>query len=211
VVKNLVNISTPLLRAGGKLEKVIISPLPRYIIPCCGDSEHITNRSEDDFKQKMCADLGDFKKSLKDLIFGKKIRNFKILDPLDLMYGDSGDGDERPKKGFWKNDPVHPTAAGYENLVNGIIKREISFNRSYAGGSSGNRQLTAKHTKRQRWVEQDDATAHRIYKDDFQHGRGRGRGGVQRGRGSRGGRFMRGGNGNSKQYQPQQHNRYKPY
>jgi hypothetical protein len=155
-----------LLWAGGELEKVIISPLPRYIIPCCGDSGHITNRGEDDFKQKMCADLGEFKKSLKDLIFGKKIRNFKVLDPLDLMYGGYGDSDERPKKGFWKNDPVHPTSAGYENLVNGIIKQEISFNRSYTAG--GNKQQVAKHIKRQRWVEQDDATAHRVYKNDFQ-------------------------------------------
>jgi hypothetical protein len=210
VIKNLVNISTPLLRAGGEQEKVIISPLPRYIIPCCGDEGHITNRGEDNFKEKMCSDLGDIKKSLKDLVFGKKIRNFKILDPLDLMYGSSGDGDERPKKGFWRSDPVHPTPAGYGNLVNGIIKSEINFNRSYTAGGGSNRQLTSKHIKRQRWVEQDDATAHRVYKDDFQLGRGRGRGGgVQRSRGSRGGRFTRGGPGPSKDFQ--QYSRFKPY
>jgi hypothetical protein len=212
VVKNLVNLSTPLLRAGGELEKVIISPLPRYIIPCCGDSGHITNRGEDDFKHKMCADLGEFKKSLKDLIFGKKIRNFKVLNPLDLMYGDCGDGDKRPKRGFWKNDPVHPTSAGYENLVNGIIKKEISFNWSYTAGGGRNKQQVATHIKRQRWVEQDDATAHRVYKDTFQQGKGqRGRGSNQRSRGNRGGRFIRGGNGPSKHSHVQQFSRFKPY
>jgi hypothetical protein len=192
VVKNLVNLIN--------------------IIPCCTNGGHITNRGEDDFKQKMCADLGEFKKSLKGLIFGKKIRNFKVLYPLDLMYGDSGGGDERPKRGFWKNDPVHPIPAGYENLLNGIIKKEISFNRSYTAGGGGKKQQAAKHHKRQQWVEQDDATTHNVYKDDFQQNKGqRGRGGSQRSRGCRGGRFIRGGKLPGKHSYDQQYSRFKPY
>jgi hypothetical protein len=52
------------------------------------------------------------------------------------MYGENG---ERPKKEFWKNDPVHPTPAGYKNLLSGVMKRhqEINFNRSYTAGGEG--------------------------------------------------------------------------
>jgi hypothetical protein len=84
-VKLLVNTSTPLLRAGGNNEKIILSPLPRYILPCCGDESHVSNRKENSFKVSMSEGLGEIRRSLKDLVFGKKIRNFKVLDPVLLL------------------------------------------------------------------------------------------------------------------------------
>jgi hypothetical protein len=44
----LVSLSS---RFPGEMEKIIVSPLPRYIIPCCDEVDHITNRGEEDFKQ----------------------------------------------------------------------------------------------------------------------------------------------------------------
>jgi hypothetical protein len=85
-------------RIGGEAEKIIFSPFPRFIIPCCMDDEHVTNRSEPGFKEHVLNELKEFKRSMKDLIFGKKIRNFKVLDPLTTMYGD-GEGDGS-KKGY---------------------------------------------------------------------------------------------------------------
>jgi hypothetical protein len=50
VVKNLVNISTPLLRAGGEANKIILSPMLRYAVKkCCDNKDHITNRTRRDF------------------------------------------------------------------------------------------------------------------------------------------------------------------
>jgi hypothetical protein len=37
VIKDLVNAITPLRRAGGENEKIILSPLPRYIKRSCRD------------------------------------------------------------------------------------------------------------------------------------------------------------------------------
>jgi hypothetical protein len=66
------------------------------------------------------AQLAETKKSLKDLIFGKKLRKFRVVDPIDLMYEEGG---ETRKRGFWKTDPVHPTAGGYQALLDGVIKK----------------------------------------------------------------------------------------
>jgi hypothetical protein len=71
VVKSLVNTSIPLLRAGGEKEKIILSPLPRYLIPCCGNRVHITNRCEANFKQDLMSQLAETKKSIKDWCLGR--------------------------------------------------------------------------------------------------------------------------------------------
>jgi hypothetical protein len=66
VVNSLVNIAVPLLRAGGEAEKVILSPLPRYL------KAHITNKRDKTYFAMMGESLADIKDSMKDLIFGKK-------------------------------------------------------------------------------------------------------------------------------------------
>jgi hypothetical protein len=83
VVKSLVNLSTELFRAGGEAEKIIFSPFPRFIIPCCMDEEHVANRSEPGFKENVLGELKEFKRSLKDLIFGKGLGTLRcwILSP----------------------------------------------------------------------------------------------------------------------------------
>jgi hypothetical protein len=189
VIKALVNSSIQLLRSAGETEKLIVSPLPRYIIPCCGDAEHITNRSEEDFKMSIVNGLSEFRRSLQDLIFGKKLKNFKILDPLSLMYGD-GDEESR-KKGCWNPlDPVHPSAAGYDAIVQGLLSScaDANYSRPYNHQHSDG---GGERHRRQSWVTEDDITAHRTY---YERGAGRGRANWRsRGRGGR-----RGGRGDGR-------------
>jgi hypothetical protein len=52
-VKNLVNQITPLLMAGSTSEKIILSPLPRYMRRCCKKKEHLVNKREEDYAQKI--------------------------------------------------------------------------------------------------------------------------------------------------------------
>jgi hypothetical protein len=75
--KNLINTVTPLLRAGG--DKVILSPLTRCIKRCCKNRVHLTNKADDDYAMKMRESLADIRDSMKDLIFGKRIRSFRVL------------------------------------------------------------------------------------------------------------------------------------
>jgi hypothetical protein len=204
-VKLLVNTSTPLLRAGGDSEKIILSPLPRYILPCCGDESHVNNRKENSFKVAMSEGLGEIRRSLKDLIFGKKIRNFKVLDPMLLLDSDNNDvGDwARESKKLWQSDPVHLTPGGYVALMEGLMKiyADLDFNRANTSGGGGDgASNTRPTTNRQSWVTEDDTTAHRNQRGGRSRGsqrggRGGGRGGGGRGGGGRGG--DRGGRGHS--------------
>jgi hypothetical protein len=167
VYKALVNTSIPLLRAGGEMEKIIFSPLPRYLIPCCGDDNHIVNRSESGFREEMMAKLAEAKKSIRDLVFGKKLCNFKVMDPLHIMYGGENGG-EGQRRGLWRLDPVHPSEDGYDSLLSGIIaeRESISFNRPHESGAGGGKQTPSggnQHLRCQSWVAEDDNTAHRVY------------------------------------------------
>jgi hypothetical protein len=182
-VKLLVNTSTPLLRAGGENEKIVLSPLPRYIVKCCGDSTHVANRKDPSFKEAVSEGLGAVKKSLKDLIFGKRIRNFKVLDPVLLMNADNDDVDSWAKEinKFWQSDPVHLTSEGYSSLLSGLLGAygSIEFNctRDASGdGGGGPSTAAGRNRSRQSWVLEDDTMAHR----NTRGGRGGrpGRGGV---------------------------------
>jgi hypothetical protein len=83
------------------------------------------------------------------------------------------DVDKAPEKlkEFWKDDPVHMTAEGYEELVTAVSKviSTATFNRPahgrpgksgghHAGGRGGSRGGSR---KRSQWVCEDDTVAHR--------------------------------------------------
>jgi hypothetical protein len=208
VVKNLVSGITPLLRAGGEAEKIVLSPLPRYMKKCCRDRSHLTNRKDDDYAAAMGEALEDIRNSMKDLIFGKKIRNFKVLSTTRL-FGDNVEETAEKIRSFWKEDPVHMTPEGYSVLVEAIVDvaSNAAYNRPTAGlrGKSARGNSTPGQRKRSHWVTEDDILAHRRYKDDKYNkgkrhkwnkfgsgrgGRGSSRGGIRGGqcaRGTRGG------------------------
>jgi hypothetical protein len=60
----------------------------------------------------MIEKLAEAKRSIRDLVFGKKLRNFKVMDPLHIMYGGDEQGDEGQRREFWKLDPVQCTSFG---------------------------------------------------------------------------------------------------
>jgi hypothetical protein len=104
----MVSSAIPLLRAGGESEKIILSPLPRYIKKCCDDPSHLVNRKD----KKFCADLGDvlsnMKDTIRDVVFSKKIRAFKVVSPLLLLVGaEEADGATKKFMVLFKDDPVH--------------------------------------------------------------------------------------------------------
>jgi hypothetical protein len=81
-LKSLFTTATLLLRAGGEHLKVIISPLVRYAAgPCCKDPGYYTNRPLADMGDKL-VDMGTW---LKEIAFFKRIRSFRILNPIDHL------------------------------------------------------------------------------------------------------------------------------
>jgi hypothetical protein len=119
VIKCLVNAITPLLRAGGDCEKIVLSLLPRYMRKCCKDKGHLVNKKEATYATDMGEALAEMRDSMKDLIFGKKIRNFKVLSTTKLFMEDEETAADKLRE-LWRDDPVHMTGAGYEELVTAI-------------------------------------------------------------------------------------------
>jgi hypothetical protein len=150
------------------------------------------------------------------------------LDLTALL--ESEDGDEVATavklKSYLKDDPVHLSADGYADIVQGILDKIMgwgeftrtprSVSSSHANTGSGNKSRNWSKSRRD-WVEKDDAIAHRSY-NDYSRGRGRGRGGrAPRGGfrggtrgggfgGDRGGRFGSGRGGFKNKFE-----RHKPY
>jgi hypothetical protein len=85
IIKNLINMSVPLLRAAGDCEKVVVTPMSRYLKKCCSSKDHLINRKEPGFKHMLEESQAKVKKSTQELIHGKKIRSFCVLSPLDLL------------------------------------------------------------------------------------------------------------------------------
>jgi hypothetical protein len=194
----LVNISTPLLRAAGNLEKVILSPLPRYLKKCCGDKSHLTNRKGPGFKEMLSDGLEEVRHSLQDLINGKKIKSFKVISPLDVV-GEEAD-ETTSKVKFWGTDPVHLTPSGYSELARAITDAAVSGNyeRPPAAAAKAGPIKHNKNFKRQNWIATDDNTAHRIYPDQNRTWGWQSRGIARRG--PRGGGSLRGPRGGRGSY-----------
>jgi hypothetical protein len=208
VLKNLVNTSAPLLRAGGSCPKFILSPLLRYlIISCCDDPAHITNRVEKKkFIRNMAARVLDMKDKMKDLVFGKRIKHFKVLSPhLLLLQGADEQEQAASLDSLWHGDPVHLVPGKYEVLVTALVERLETENFTNQHTNQHQRQPNSTsigervpiHHRRQSWVVDDDTLAHRDYR--YERGNSaRGRTGHGRGRGGRcmGRPFKRGGGQN---------------
>jgi hypothetical protein len=66
--------------------KILLTPIMRYIAgPCCTDSAHIANSDEDDFMIKQGEAPANIDKWIRDLAYMKRIRNFVVISPKDLL------------------------------------------------------------------------------------------------------------------------------
>jgi hypothetical protein len=169
VLKTLVNNSINLLRAAGENEKIILSPLPRYLIPCCDDDLHLTNMQDKNmYFRKMGEANGSMKESLRDLIFGKKLRSFKVLSPLVILMDGDGDAPSAEKlKKLWDMDPVHLVQQEYhQTLVSGLLDLIQEGTAARPPRTAGESKAAAARQamfKRKEWVNKDDTLAHRDY------------------------------------------------
>ena len=113
LVKNLINMCTPILRAAGNLPKIMLVPLPRYTKDsCCEDLVHAANTREPGFEEQLLSDLNSLKKTLKDLCFNANIRNIHCLSLGGLVEDDNDN---------WGEDPVHPKPDCYGRIATRII------------------------------------------------------------------------------------------
>jgi hypothetical protein len=120
IIKALFSTASPLLRAGGENKKILFSPLLRYATgACCSNKAHVTNLRTAGQGER----LADIAKWLKDIAFFKRIRNFRILDPLKhLLQEDKFTAAAKRITRYWGSDPVHMSREGYQLLASAAAK-----------------------------------------------------------------------------------------
>jgi hypothetical protein len=157
---------------------------------------NITNRKDPEYFKELGSAVSDMRESVKDIVYGKKIRNFKVLEPVSLLATEEDDEAAAAKlMPYFKEDPVHLSADGYAEILQGLLDFifEGSFTRTPKPAFHPSTSQTRRDWSRSRknWVNQDDTVAKRsdlVPQKKFQMGRGRGSGGHGGRGGGRGGR-----------------------
>jgi uncharacterized membrane protein YgcG len=104
----------PIIDQGKRKNCILVAPLPRYVSSgCCDAADHMPNRREPDFAFRLRQDLKEAAENLRDFLFTGGLKQVKVLDPQVSWRGTD---DEE----IWGEDPVHPTAVGYEKLAEGV-------------------------------------------------------------------------------------------
>jgi hypothetical protein len=119
--KNLFNIITSLLRAGGESRKIILTPLVRYPTKaCCENPDYLTNFTFRNRTSKRTM-LTEAEEWLRNLAFFMRISEVTIVTPHELL---NDGGEEETTKasstrlgGYWAEDPVHMSSVGYSVMA----------------------------------------------------------------------------------------------
>jgi hypothetical protein len=162
----------------------------RYALEsCCKDVSHIINRSDPNFGANLGTVLSNIKDWPQDLAFTRRIRNFAVLCPTEVMQRA-----EVQRSGcFWIQGPVHMNTEGYRFLGVALLEQfaDVKLSRKVEPKTTNvNKQrLPDRAATRMSWVGGNDSAVHKVY-DQPQHGsdnRGGGAHGSNRGRGRGGG------------------------
>ena len=104
----------PLFEAAGSRRKIIISPIPRYLLSgCCVDPDHAGNIKDPDYRGNLEMAVVDCRKNLKDFAFRQGIRNLRVVGPWPALreLGDS----------IWL-DKVHLNPPGYSKIADLVLE-----------------------------------------------------------------------------------------
>jgi hypothetical protein len=84
--KVIFNMVVPLLRAGGDLNKIVLSPLVRYAqSPCCDDPGHCIIFGNSSYREMLGEAMAYLEGWVKDFTFSKRIRNFKVISATEAV------------------------------------------------------------------------------------------------------------------------------
>jgi hypothetical protein len=180
-LKIIYNQVEPLLKNFGDQDKLLLTPLPRYLwAACCKDHEHAPNVYSEGHVVDQLASIDGAFKLWRGMAFRSKISNLKLCNAAHLV------ADER----YWSADPVHPVTEGYNKvlvaILNGIeamTNKRLSLledtstpeaskrpRAASSGSSAGQHEDTTPAQKRPAWLTSDSNYAHRF--EDAGRGRG---------------------------------------
>ena len=113
----ILKLCRPLWEAADGKNFVIVGPMSQYVSAgCCPDTEHIPNRKNSNFYEKLKMDLLTASSTIKDYLFSSGLRNGRVMDPQCNMAG-------LAPTNIWDSDPIHPKKCIYDRLANDV--REV--------------------------------------------------------------------------------------
>ena len=127
----MITLLEPILTLVSKCSKIIIPPLPRYIVAgCCLNPDHCTNRANASYNESILKELTRIRNFLKTELAKLGVTNYWVLDWAVVL------GEPKPTTLASQvaalslvsaTDGVHFKREGYNNLADAIHKRVIAL------------------------------------------------------------------------------------
>jgi hypothetical protein len=188
-LRELFSTIQPILRVSRNFQCIMLTPLPRYLwTRCCSDPNHITNSEAPGFAAEMGKSLHELNKSLKNMIFMRKLKNISLLNSLEALGivppSNSPDDDEGRIIALWGPDPIHPTSAAYRELATKVASKATDLLNAQSCDLPGGNGVKRKPEPRDPWITGSQSVAKRLDSKKVSYPP-RGHGGHRGNRGSR--------------------------
>jgi hypothetical protein len=126
--RKIIKSLAPVLLSAQSIKKILIPPLPRYLItPCCNTATHCTNILRDGYMEKALSGLTKLRGLIKKECIGMGVLNFWVMDGVGALLGTPpgechGSTNEiiPELRGKLASDGVHIDPAGNRNLAKNI-------------------------------------------------------------------------------------------
>jgi hypothetical protein len=156
---------------------VVLVPLVRYVTAkCCSNPAHIINFDDDTWGTLHATRLTEAQRWLNDICFFKRIRNFKVMCPNELLHEFAGE----EAREYWGTSLEHMTGNGYRALALALLTCMTETNARWPFEATRVSGSVTRAIPRQSWVSADQTTASRTYGPSTNNQRG-GRGHQNRG------------------------------
>ncbi len=129
IFAKLVENVNPVLNEKCAGPKILIPPLPRYLVGgCCSSNAHCCNRSSPGYGTGQLEDLTRIRNQLKTLLLARGTKNFRVIDSLAAVTGFTFGSDRPGNKELlpllshvFARDSVHLNCTCLKNLCKHIF------------------------------------------------------------------------------------------
>jgi len=139
------------------MQKIVVTPLPRYIGgPCCEKTSHITNREDSDLHPTLVDRVADYRRWVRETLHRQRIHGLRTVNPWAMLMGQDQEGPTNTNRSAWAPDGVHLTDSIYGKLaeeISSAISDQINkpgAARERPAGTTPKRRPTGEATLRAR-------------------------------------------------------------
>ncbi len=168
-LRELFSSLQPVFKVAKNFQCILLSPLPRYLWNrCCEDPAHIINSEEPGYAASMGTALRELNRSLRNMIFMRKIKGVTMLNSLEALGlipsadADTLSDDKGRIIALWGDDPVHPTRAAYRELATKIAEKTALLLEEKPESDTDLGQKKRKVEWRDPWISGSSSVAKRL-------------------------------------------------